>query len=323
VITSVKEDFQAREADQKLTLQPFKIVNTYKRRFIVQTNAVTDDGFRVRTTAGVPVAYSIHPSDPAAWCNDINAKPRQGHPTCWEVVVSYTSDFPPPPKGGGGGNQPPSPASMPTQYGISYTTVTRVLQEDQVNGGPVVNSANEQFDPPLEYDKYLAVYTATVPGCEYNRDTDLTGCVNDNRFTINGIPIDIHTALARVRQTPYFQNGVAYWNTTYELTVDVDGWAVAPLDQGTRQIVTNSSQVYAGAAEFRTITDKFNQPLNHPANLNGAGQLLAPNKPPVYLDGTHGLQGGGYGDFADIAANDDPKGPGGFNRFPRNTFPNL
>jgi hypothetical protein len=311
-IVSVLEDYQAREADDKmsLNLQAVQIVSIYKRRFVVQTSDRTVGGKAVKTAVGIPKPYDAYPDDAGAWCNEIDAKPRSGHPTCWDVVVSYTSQLPSPNNSGGGGGK--SPTSRPRSYGEGFVVKTKVLERDLMTKKTVVNSAGEKFDPPIEYDALLPVYTITTYESEFGQNDYLSGCVNTNSFTINSV-IDVpnYCGLARVRQTPAFEGGNPYWINTIEITVDPDGWGTAPLDQGTRKIVPGASgQVYAGDAKFVTITDPFNQPLNHPINLDGNGQPLAPNSAPQFIDGSHNP----------ALDHGDPT-IGGFNRYHATQFP--
>lgn len=310
------EDFKGRKGSGKISLSPQKFVRTYTRHFIVRTSSVLDGPLTVLLAAGLPQRYEWYVSgndiDLAAFCIEGTATPRSDHPTVWDAVFEYTTDIPTPDQPNDPNNpaNPNNPASDPTKrgtrYGMSYVTISKVLEKDAVTGIGVTNSAGEKFDPPLEREIYLTVLT-----CQRNEarlfvtlaQGNLSGYVNQNDFTIRGNKIVAGTALARVRQTQIFESGVvngagkpaSYFDTTYEFTINPDGWAIAPLDQGSRKRVPGKpgEQIYQGDSKPVAITDAFGQPLNHLVNLDGFGRQAGPLDPPVYLDGTHKFPGNG------------------------------
>ena len=312
-VLSVKEDFQARESGTKLSQE--KATTTHKRRWVVVTSSVNDDGAVVLGTApGLPKPYDKHPNDANSFATSIDAKPRQNSPTIWDVVVGYSSDVPSPKPNNPNGSPSTNPTVRPPKYSLGYTTLSKVLEYDfrsedadgNPTGYPPLNSAGERFDPPLEFDQYLPVIGVEMV-CDFFAISlaDWCGTINANTFHINGHTYRPFTALARIRQSPFFEGGVSYWTTNYEFTINKGTWLVKPLDQGTRKRVKGpSGSLYAGDAHFVTIVDAYGQPFNHPVNLNGAGEPLAPGASPVFLDGTHDI----HMDF------------GPFHRFPERTF---
>jgi hypothetical protein len=295
-VLSVQEDFQARQSGTKLSEK--KATTTHTRRWIVRTTTVNDDGAIVLGTArGLPGPYDKHPNDSSSFATGIDAKPRAGQPTTWDVVVTYSSDLPSQDPNNPNGKPGKNPKDRPPKYSLGYTTLSKVLEYDfrsedpdgNPTGYPPINSAGERFDPPLEFDQYLPVI-----GVEIATDffaislADWCGAINGNPFKINGHSYKPFTVLAKIRQSPFFENGLSYWTTNYEFTVNKGTWLYRPLDQGTRKRVAKpGGQLYDGNAKFVTITDAYGQPYNHPVNLDGSGQQLAPGASPVFLDGTH------------------------------------
>lgn len=297
-VLSAKEDFQARESGTKLSEK--KATTTHKRRWIVQTTTVTDSGAIALSAAGLPKPYDKHPDDSSCFAIEISAKPRAGHPTVWDVVVTYSSDQPNQDPGKPG-DPSKDPTLLPTRYALSYTTITRALDRDYFKedangnpiGDPIVNSVGEYFDPPLESDQYLPVIIVEK-NCDFFASTlsDWSGAINENQLIINGRPFKPYTALCKIRQTPFFQNNVPYWTTNYEFTINKGTWLRTPIDRGTRKRVPGpNGSLYESGATFVRLADAFGQPFNTPQFLDGTGKPLATNLPPVYLDGTHNNPG--------------------------------
>ena len=291
-VTSVKEDFQVRTGAHNYSLGG-KNVTTYRRRFIVQTNDVNDGPKTVMAAAGIPQPQdgykSGNESDPAALCIKIEPAPRQSEPTTWDVVCDYSTDLPPGPNTGNPGTQPPD---RPTKYFLSYTTITRILSEDfSTPPRPILNSAGQEFHPSLEQELYLPVVQIQryEPTFLFQRAKWGNGSVNMNTFTILGNFVGKYEALGRMRQAPYFENGLSYWDTTYEIIINRLTWLASPLDQGTLQLVPDpSAPTFQEKTMLRAITDQTGNPVNQPVKLDGKGKKLAQGQDPVYFDGLHG-----------------------------------
>jgi hypothetical protein len=294
-ITSIKEDYQARETTGTMNTNPMKGVVVHKRRWVVTTNNVADDGALIYLAPGLPRPFDPHPNDPNAFVNSVAAKPRQNSPTIWEVLVGYTSDMPTPKDGTRDGKI----QLRPTKYGIGYTTISRVmdLSYDLKDNGshdftiPVMNSAGEPLADKPDREIYLKVYTVEFIDTFDSFAVSICGGVNKNAFTVNGVNIPAQQALGRVRQTPFFEAATAYWTTSVELVINPSGWAITPLDMGTRKINPDpaTGSTYSSGAKIVEITDQFGQQLHKPAFLDGFGkQLPMGSAAPVKLDGTHG-----------------------------------
>ncbi len=284
-VTSVKEDFQVRQGEQKVTPgSSLSKTTTYQRRFVVQTDNMNDGPATVMAASGIPKPFDTYTSgndsDSSAQCISIQPVPRSQEPMIWDVVCNYSTQVP---AGGGGNNGPKTPTERPTKYGMSFTTITRILTQDYSNPPrAILNSAGQQFHPPLEQEIYLPVVTAQKYEDQllvgYARAYN--GTVNSNEFSINELTLPPEVALFHMRQSPYFENGVSYWDTIYEFILNWDGWNAKPLDQGTMELVDDGV-----TDKLQVITDRFGLPVSQPVNLDGDGGKLDPSKAPVYLDG--------------------------------------
>ncbi len=280
-VTSVKEDFQVRQGEQKVTPgSSLSKSTTYQRRFVVQTSDQNDGPAIVMAAAGIPRPFDTYTSgndsDSTAQCISIRPIPRSQEPMLWDVVCNYSTQLP---SGGGGNNGGKTPPDRPTKYGMSFTTITRIIVQDYSNPPrAILNSAKQQFHPPLEQEIYLPVVTAQKYEDQLlvGKARAYNGTVNSEEFSINGLILPPEVALFRMRQAPYFELGQSYWDTTYEFTLNWDGWDASPLDQGTLQ---NKN------SKLQTITDQFGLPVNQPVNLDGNGNKLDPTKDPVFFNG--------------------------------------
>jgi hypothetical protein len=88
----VKENYQTRHANE-VAYPNGQVVATYRRGFFVETTQYDADAADVKRAAGIPRVGDCHPTDTYARCNEVDAKPRLGHPTIWDVNVAYSFRF--------------------------------------------------------------------------------------------------------------------------------------------------------------------------------------------------------------------------------------
>ncbi len=289
-VTSVKEDFQARGGNTSISgggTASSKATTTYTRRFVVQTSDVNDGPQIVKSATGVPKPYSSYSSgndiDHTAQVLSIDAKPRNNAPTVWDVVVQYSTDAPQPPDSGGGKDPVNKPTDRPTKYSLNTQTVTRAITTDPITGRAIVNSAGDAFHPTPEAEYYLTQITVQRVEDILMFQTAMTtvGRINAAPFTIHGTPVPKHQArLMSLAQSPFFENGLEYWDTSYVVLIDPNGWDVNLLDQGLRKQVRNAAD---GSYKVYVITDPLGVAVNAPVNLDGAGGVLAAGAAPKFV----------------------------------------
>jgi hypothetical protein len=172
--------------------------------------------------------------------------------------------------------------------------------------GPVVNSALKPYDPTLEEEVDIKVIRITKNAKSYDGRfySRYQGAVNNDTVTIS-------KNAYRFKETfkPYqgrikvisgqfaIANGIPYWRQTIEVHVHPAeaGWRRFIVDRGMDArrgandpngkggTVSASDVLNAGTVNHEAIKDSSGTPISEPVLLDGNGQPLATDKPPVYL----------------------------------------
>ena len=164
-----------------------------------------------------------------------------------------------------------NPFSPPARYRLEWQTRPEPVWAD-INGKPIVNSAGDLFDPPIEIDRLIGIITVeraenislNIPGT-----LALSGKVNASSW--NGFePKTVRVAPIGLPSLEYSQeSNQFYYPMTYVFEWNPNTWTREPLDAGYRQRISGKSV---------TILDDSGQPLSSPGLLDGHGNYL---KPPV------------------------------------------
>ena len=161
--------------------------------------------------------------------------------------------------------------------------------EKDINGNPILNSADETFDPKPQKEIDDLVYRMTRN--EANFDPYLArqykGSINEDEFL--GFPAKTckitQYKAKRMKSGPYY-----YWSVTYEVQIRaymlVDGkletWKRRLLDQGFREKIGENDD--DNKPKYELIKDKDGNPLSEPTLLDGFGKKLADAAAPVYRE---------------------------------------
>lgn len=161
--------------------------------------------------------------------------------------------------------------------------------ERDINGNPILNSADETFDPKpqKEVDDLIYRITRNEAVFDFAQARLYKGSVNEDDFL--GFPAKtcrINQYKARRMKTgPYY-----YWTVTYEIQIRafllVDGkletWRRRLLDQGFREKVGENDD--DGKPKYALIKDQDGNPLSEPTLLDGLGKKLSDGATPVYKE---------------------------------------
>jgi len=125
---------------------------------------------------------------------------------------------------------------------------------------PVMSTAGEVLDPPLEKDHTLFIFRRTTSRAAFLFEdaTEYSGAINadDFTFTIPGktaADAEVYTAKKYTALADnfggvyHFANGIFYWRFRYELIIDPKGWRVDVLNQGFQQYA--DSGVWTGRVD--------------------------------------------------------------------------
>jgi len=200
----------------------------YTRVFKLETSLLSEDVFDVGSHASLPAIGQAYPRDPDSLCQSIDVQCVAGWKQ-WQVTAEYKVDE--------GSYVDPEDDT----YKLSWSS--EIYQEpafrDADNKG-MFNSAGDYYvDPPIQRDaaqliaKFKKNY-AVIPSFVLS----LQNVVNDSSISIGGLSIDQYLAkMTRVEISEFKKRGnYKYYTVSYEIHIKKEGWRVAVLDAGLRQI---------------------------------------------------------------------------------------
>lgn len=259
MIDRVEEHWEGRRATHKADGP-----TTYTRVFLVVTDDPLDGAQLVRQATGVPSIGDLYvtetESDDTCVCVSVDPNQDGEDPRKWTVTCEYTDET------------KENPVDEPARKTWG-STARRVPLERDLDGDPIVNSANEPFDPPPEDEEY-----------------DLTLTITRNEATFD--PLTIRAYQNKVNDAEFFdfpagevkcneivasdqeRDDEAFVQVTYKFQIREGGWQLELLDQGFRQL--------DGAAVVN-ILDERGQFLTKPTLLDGNGHATEPGDPAFYL----------------------------------------
>ncbi len=182
-------------------------------------------------------------------------------PTLWVVVAEYTPKKSPTGNAAsqptGDGEKSIDPLKWAPQCSARSTQVTTAVDKAKFLGGmngrslaawpkgkigPVVNSALIPYNPPLETEREISIYTFTFSYAGYAADYwgGLRGALNSDAVTIDnqwlGFQANWKPYTAKIKNADgqfKYENGFKYWEISLEVHHDPEGWDRHILDAGT------------------------------------------------------------------------------------------
>ena len=263
-----------------------------KRMFRIVVTSKLDDEVYIRnygqsnTYNGqrmLPLPYvDAHPTLPAFICKNLSITQDKSSPLIWEATATYSSrpvsnlDLQV--------QEAPDPILRPAE--ISWATVSyqKACLKD-INGKPIVNSAGDTFDPPVEFtlNRYCATVTKNllvVPGWLL----DYESAVNSDAYVIDGLSVPAEksrisgltiSALKREK----IAAGIEFFYRTVSFRIEFarEGWKLKVLDMGYRYKDPSDATKRIPIPEDGSV--KFSRPVTSPRLLDGAGGVLANPSP--------------------------------------------
>jgi hypothetical protein len=238
----------------------------YERAFIVRTSSFLDDAHTVRTALTVPRINDPWIGadgviDNIARCKSVSATQDGENPLIWEVQCQYSSKTDDEERR----RQEQNPLLRPPK--ISFKTVKRkVAVEEDADEAPVVNSAFDPFDPPLEVEfGYLSM--------DVEKNIAVFDPIDIEHFVYatNGdewLGWDPGTVLCTdLSAQSAEENGVFHWQVKASFEFDRTGWDHAILSAGFNQLVNGV---------LVSIRDTQNEVIKEPALLDFGGARIDP-----------------------------------------------
>lgn len=170
--------------------------------------------------------------------------------------------------------------------------------------GAVVNSAGVPFDPPLEDELKIRVFSLTKYAGYYDGDEDnyWKNVVNSDDVTINWPTYNFQdrwkkqtAKVASFSSNHVFVNNMSLWRATLIIHINPRGWRPVLLDRGSERGagygdpdgkggLLTTADIKDGMAMTAPIKDKDGYPVASPVLLNGRGQPLNPGQPHCFLE---------------------------------------
>lgn len=173
--------------------------------------------------------------------------------------------------------------------------------------GPVINSAGDQLDPPLEDTPSYQVLRITKYRLQYPERDALThtNAINNDIFVIKKPRHNYQKVVQKYQAYLNVINGrfstrhvdkreINYWSNTYELWIKADGWRVPVYDRGDRArreagdpdgkggSMSAGSVAVDGRKRNDIIRDRDGMPVGI-VLLDGNGEPLEPGADPVEI----------------------------------------
>lgn len=259
-ITSVDEHYENQ------TCQIMRTGRTHQRMFRVTSDTATEDPYDVaRASAGgtsIPSIGDAHPNDASAFVSNIGPPNRdKDNRKLWTVGVEYetlSADTP---------EENPLNEDALVEWG--FTAYQKIIAKD-AGGEPILNSANDPYDPPLEGEKYRLNVRIQRNESSFTPGTadGHINTVNDAEVTVAGFTVAAGKALMKdFSGRSAERSGTSYWVVTYLIEFDPSSWQVELLDHGLYELV--------GATKRRI--ERYGEAVTEPQRLDGTGGALAEN----------------------------------------------
>lgn len=206
-----------------------KGVREYDDVYLVQSDILGEPLFNVANAPGLPPLYISYPSDPGALL--LGRRPEvasEGGGYLWNVTCHYSSEYDP-------NDQEPDPLQRPVRWRIDGDDYTKPFVED-ADGKPVLNLAGDKYEDVPDIEAGRKIYVAVR-----NEESFASIDANQEAFE-NTVNLDEWNGkatgtvwLKKIRSSELkVENGVAYYEVTYEFHYDPQGWQVSLLEWGYR-----------------------------------------------------------------------------------------
>ena len=247
-----------------------RLVRRYSRVFRAVTDNNSDDASVVLASA--PSYGAVYPKDMRAYCRSRSARNESFSKRVWIVTCLYSTER----------EIQESPLDDPPSVEWGTEQFQRPFYKD-TDGDAILNSAGDQYDPPVEGDdsRWTATLTRNVSAVPAWLLT-YADAVNSSAFTLDGIAIGERQAkIQAIRLSPVQErNDIVYRVLTITFHFSSD-WRLEVLDAGFREKVSDEMKRIKndGDSEWPTV----------PVCLNGSGAVLENPTPATAKYNTHTL----------------------------------
>lgn len=199
---------------------------TITRRLRAVCDNKLDGPVAIEAHADCPVfgeTYAYYSeSDTTFACTDINIDPRAGSDGNERYVFEITATYSNSVAGGGTGEDPEDPLDDDTVYEFSFAKY-QVVAEKDIDDVPVMNGAEEKFDPPWMIDENRPIVLVTRNEASFNPSlaVEYQDTVNESAWAgVDAGVAKINAITARMAT----RGEIDYWVVTYEIEFRWNKW---------------------------------------------------------------------------------------------------
>lgn len=262
VATRVTEKFEERSAREEGQHRYYTKCYEVRGEF---SEATVFDAVDSVTENVLPTIWTRHGDDLSAVCTNVRVQ-STGDKNVWRVYCDFTTNF-----------NPERATSDPRlewpEIESGFTTYRMVASHD-IAGTPILNSAGDPFDPPLEDDIIVPclIITRNESSTDYSlaKQQQYALTVNSAAVTVAGYQIPIGEGrLAEYGASPQYRRDYQYFKTRYNVEL------MSGLPQQWKRRLMDAG-FYTHVSNVRThIMDDSGNRVVEPQRLDGAGGTLA------------------------------------------------
>jgi hypothetical protein len=200
---------------------------------------------------GLPRNGDSYPLDAFALLVTISPEQSGDDPTLWYVTCQYDTDFPrpqaqesqginpttgdsePTDQGVNPATRPDNPLDRPPVYKVGHEQTTEVVTHD-FQQNPILNCADEPYDPPLEDEVSYAVVNISKNLAVVKFDWLEQFVDSVNSTTWNGREPRTCRMIA-IEYEPAVENGVSFWRVSFRVKIKPQTWDRIVLEQGYKE----------------------------------------------------------------------------------------
>lgn len=257
--------FAAEKAEQRTATGNSDGSRTYTRLFWVVTDSAADGPQSVAGSGFVPFPFDVYIAgndiDIGARAQSVTPLQPTMDPTYWEVRVEYSSQAI---------QEIQNPLARPTDIAWGFQVYQKAIIKD-INGNPIVNKANKQFDPVPEIDDCRPTLTFTKNLATFDPSLAYSYVNSINATAWYGGASQTWKCM-NIASSQQIENGVYFYPTTFEFQYHYETWKLFILNAGI-------DQLSGGKHEPCTYqTGPFSgQPVTEPVPLdNNGAQITSP-----------------------------------------------
>lgn len=274
-VTSVTELRSARTSGRSQSeSNPPQYGYSARRTFLVLVSSVDDPPILAETADGIPRLGEAYPGYEFLRVSKVDAAVDSTSELVYIVNVDYSNSV-----SGNESGDTENPLLQPPEISWDFEESNEPVYQDG-DGIPILNSAGQTFDPPIELEVADPVLTITRNESSFNAAMAVlyANVVNSDSFW--GPPGQ--AKMKPITASRGFKNNIYYWRVTYRIVFRPNypngnsGWTRNILDEGRYELKNT-----ANGPQLIPIMNA-GAPASDPVLLDGSGSVLAVGSDPIF-----------------------------------------